>query len=183
MVNGSLAVIFSPSVSSFEEHERNNLGAALGYLTIASVISAIVLLLASWFLPTLNSVFSSQEGALDLLTFIGMVVGVVISGCLLWAGVFLVGRMMGGTGRFGEIAYDLALFTAPLAVIQTALGIIPVVGSLLTMPLSIYSLYLTYLAIQCGMNLPSSRAIYVCILLLVLTFGLTCGVLTLISRM
>ena len=41
MINGSVAVLTKPSVSTFEEHEKNNLSWALIYAVIAGVINAV----------------------------------------------------------------------------------------------------------------------------------------------
>lgn len=75
--------------------------------------------------------------------------------------------MFGGTGAFGELAYDLSLFGAPLTVIGAILSLVPLLNFAAFFVLWAYSLYLTYLGIQAGMNLPASKARYVILIQLV----------------
>lgn len=42
----------------------------------------------------------------------------------------------------------LAVISAPIALIQSALGVIPIVGACLALPLAAYSTYLTALAVK-----------------------------------
>lgn len=54
----------------------------------------------------------------------------------------------------------------------TLVGIIPVVGGFISLAVAIYSLYLTYLAIQSGMNLPANKALYVVLILLAIAVAI-----------
>lgn len=99
--------------------------------------------------------------------------GTVIFLLIYWGIVYLLGRAFGGTGEFGELAYGFALFSAPLTVLGSVVGIIPVVGPFIAFAVSIYGLYLTYLAIQSGMNLPANKALYV--ILILFAIGLAIG--------
>jgi Yip1 domain len=90
--------------------------------------------------------------------------------------VYGLGRAFGGTGQFGELAWGLSLFSSPLAVVSTIVAVIPFVGGIAAFALSLYGLYLTYLAIQSGMNLPSQKALYVILVLFLIFLGLFCFV-------
>ncbi len=174
MVNGSIAVLIRPSVSTFEEHEKNNLGWALIYSVIAGVINAILNAIRVALFPvTLTPEMQAQLEAsgIDPATataqpglfgsILGAIIATVIGLLLAWGLTYLLGRAFGGTGEFGELAYDMALFGAPLTVIGSLLGLIPILGGIAAIGLAIYNLYLTYLAIQSGMNLPGNKALYV----------------------
>ncbi|MGQ9927276.1 MAG: Yip1 family protein [Chloroflexaceae bacterium] len=174
MLNGSIAVLTRPSASTFEEHEQNNLGWALIYSLIAGVINAII----SWIdalvfpqqivdLPGIEPGMVAAQPVSFGSIFVSLI-GTVIGLLLYWGFVYLLGRAFGGTGAFGELAYGFALFSAPLAVLGTLVSIIPFVfvGVIISFGVSIYSLYLTYLAIQSGMNLPANKALYVVLILL-----------------
>ncbi|MGB9634438.1 MAG: Yip1 family protein [Chloroflexaceae bacterium] len=172
MINGSIAVLSRPSASTFEEHEQNNLGWALIYSLIAGLINAVVTWIGSLLVPQQIMVdipgaepgmAAAQPGLFALIssTLIGTVIGLLIY----WGLVYLLGRAFGGTGEFGELAYGFALFSAPLTVIGGLVSIIPFVGVFLSFAVSIYGLYLTYLAIQSGMNLPANKALYVVLIL------------------
>lgn len=171
MINGSIAVLTKPSVSTFEEHERDNLGWALIYSVIAGVINAILAGIGAALFPAaLPASLEGLEGlegaaATGTPSIIGAVFGAIIFtilGLLIaWGITFALGRAFGGTGTFGELAYDMALFSAPTTVIGSIFGLIPILGGIAGLALFFYNLYLTYLAIQAGMNLPSNKALYV----------------------
>jgi len=40
--------------------------------------------------------------------------------------VYLIGRAFGGTGNFGELAFDMSLFWAPLMVVRALISIIAI---------------------------------------------------------
>jgi hypothetical protein len=107
---------------------------------------------------------------------IGALIATIIGSLIYWGIVYGLGRAFGGTGAFGELAWDLALFSAPLSVISALLGAIPVVGGIIAFAASIYGLYLTYLAIQSGMNLPSNKALYVILILFLIVLVIFCFV-------
>ncbi|GAB4435878.1 MAG: Yip1 family protein [Chloroflexi bacterium OHK40] len=169
MINGSIAVLTRPSVSTFEEHEKNNLAWALIYSLIAGVINAIIAAIAaSLGLGAATMAGLDPEVAPAQPDILGTVFGAILFTVLIlliaWGITYGLGRAFGGTGQFGELAYNLSLFAAPLSVIGSLLGLIPIVGGIAAFALSVYNLYLTYLAIQSGMNLPSNKALYVIII-------------------
>ncbi len=158
MINGSVAVLTNPSVQTFERHERDNLGWALIYAAIASVINGILLLIETTITQQSNPIF----------TILGGVFGTIIGSLVIWGFIYLLGRAFGGTGSFGELAWGISLFSSPLSVAQFIVSSIPLVGWILSLALVIYGIYLNYLAIQSGMNLPSQKALYISIILLVI---------------
>lgn len=168
MINGSIAVLTKPSVPTFEEHERNNLTWALIYSLTAGLINAVLAAIGATI--GLGAAASTGElGGADLAVGGGAVFGVVIFSLIFtvlgllisWGITYGLGRAFGGTGQFGELAYGLSLFGAPFTVISSLLSLIPIVGGIASFALVIYAFYLTYLAIQSGMNLPSNKALYV----------------------
>jgi hypothetical protein len=187
MINGSIAVLTKPAVSTFEEHEKNNLAWALIYSVIAGVINAIIAAIgAAIGLNRVDTTGMTPEMAAAAQPSIigavfGAIIGTVIVLLIVWGITYALGRAFGGTGQFGELAWDLALFGAPLTVIGSVLNLIPFIGPIAALALGIYNLYLTYLAIQSGMNLPSNKALYVIliefaiILVIGLCLGLTLG--------
>ncbi|NJM08902.1 YIP1 family protein [Candidatus Gracilibacteria bacterium] len=209
MLNGSIAVLTRPSVSTFEEHEKNNLGWALIYVSIAAVIVGLIsAALAPFQAATIQSQINSQLATLPpeqrevaeevlrnfeqfgLLSLSGQpnVIGALFSsllttliGFLIGLGIYwLLGRAFGGTGSFGELAYDFALFNVPLTLIGVVLNFIPLLGALLGLALWVYSIILTYMALQAGMNLPGNKAILVLLIPLLiplLLFGCLCVLL------
>lgn len=187
MVNGSIAVLSRPSVQSFEQHERDNLVWALIYAVIASVINGILAAITAPLRvgelraqletqgvpPDAIEAAIAQQGNPIIAIFTG-IFGTIIGSLIIWGFIYLLGRAFGGTGSFGELAWNILLFSSPLAVAQSIVSVIPLVGDILLLGLSIYGVYLTYLAIQSGMNLPSQKALYIAIILLVITLLFLC---------
>ncbi|MGQ9611825.1 Yip1 family protein [Chloroflexus sp.] len=197
MVQGSIAVLTRPSVQSFEQHERDNLVWALIYAVIASVINGILAAITAPLRvgelraqletqgvpPDAIEAAIAQQGNPIIAIFAG-IFGTIIGSLIIWGLIYLLGRAFGGTGSFGELAWGISLFSSPLAVAQSIISVIPLVGDFLSFGLSIYGVYLTYLAIQSGMNLPSQKALYIAIILLVISalfFCITVGIASLFT--
>jgi len=194
MLNASRAVLLRPSVATFEEHERDDLGWALIYTLIAAVAAAILQTIAAVVqraaleqrMATLEQQFGNSPVLPILRTLIGgggLVFSLVFTLIFtlffffLFVGIFyLLGRAFGGTGTFGELAYDIALYSAPITVLASLLGIIPIVGGLVALLLSIYQIYLNWLSVQAGMNLPGSKALWVILIPLLVILLLCCGI-------
>ncbi|WP_028459834.1 Yip1 family protein [Chloroflexus sp. Y-396-1] len=187
MINGSVAVLTNPSVQTFERHERDNLGWALIYAAIASVINGIISAITSPFqIGELRAQLEAQGLPPDVIettiaqqsnpifTVFGGIFGTIISSLVIWGFIYLLGRAFGGTGSFGELAWGISLFSSPLSVAQFIVSSIPLVGWILSLALVIYGIYLNYLAIQSGMNLPSQKALYISIILLVIGLFFWC---------
>lgn len=196
LINGSIAVITKPAVSTFEEHEKDNLAWALIYAVIAGVINAIIQAATAPF--RLAQVRSQVEAQIEQLqaqgvdtTFLegtlqqaaqpnfigdafGAMIGTVIGSLIVWGIIYGLGRAFGGTGKFGELSWDLSLFSSPLAVLGLVVGLVPLAGGFVSFLISLYGLYLGYLAIQSGMNLPSNKALYVMLIIALVWFVFFC---------
>ncbi len=156
MFNSSRAVITSPSVATFEEHEKNDLQAATIYVAIGGLISGVF--------SAINGAITGTGAGSGL---ISGALGALIGFFIYLGIVYVLGRAFGGTGNFGELAYDIALFSAPLTAAVSVLSIIPILGGIAALALGIYNIYLTYLGIQSGMNLPKDKAIIVMVIIFV----------------
>jgi hypothetical protein len=207
MLNSSIAVLTRPSVGTFEEHERNNLSWALIYAAIGAVISAVLGAIGASIAPppTIDPATQEQleqlEGSpfADILanpqaaqpSIAGAVIGALTIGLLGFliylAIVYFIGRSFGGTGQFGELAYDVSLFYTPLAVVNGVIGLlvsaVPVLGCItwvVSLGLFGYNLYLTYLGIQAGMNVPKDKALITMVIIAVIGIVLFCGLFAVI---
>jgi hypothetical protein len=195
MLNASRAVLLRPSVAAFEEHERDDLKWALIYTLIAAVAAAILRaiggLLQRAALEQQMADLQQRLGNSPILPIMRTLIGggLVFSlvGTLIFTIIFffffvgilyLLGRAFGGTGTFGELAYDIALYSAPITVLASLFGIVPIVGGLVALLLSIYEIYLNWLSVQAGMNLPGSKALWVILIPLLVILLLCCGIFT-----
>ena len=143
MFASSINVLTRPSVSTFEVYERRgSLQAALIYVGVASVIAGVLGLLSGGVLGLIAGLLS---GLLNFIVFTGL--------------VYFIGRQVGGTGTFDEVAYTFSLFVAPLIVVGAILGLlgtIPFVGcltALASLIILVLQVFLGYLAVQSSMNL------------------------------
>jgi hypothetical protein len=204
LITGSIAVLTRPSAPTFEEHEQDNLGWASLYVLlgtlIVSVLSAIAFVIQRPFLEAQFDDLRAQidelaaqgvdtaflEGLIDAfangtagpvgsvaVSLFGSLLGFYISLAVVWA----IGRAFGGTGSFGQLGWDMALFSVPLSVIGgaisvVAIGPLAILTNLINFGLWLYNLYLTYLAIQAGMNLPGNKALYVMLTILGIVVGI-----------
>src|SRR6266496_609227 len=185
MLNASMAVLRRPAVGTFEEYEKNNVRWATIYVAIAAVVSAILGAIAftiqrPYIEQQLRDAQTQLGGQVDLTGALAgrSIVGAIFSGLLgtlvgffIFLGlVYLIGRAFGGTGNFGELAFDMSLFWAPLMVVRALISLIAIgplacLTGLVSFVIAIYNLYLTYLAIQSGMNLPKNKALYVILII------------------
>ena len=160
MLNSSMAVIRQPSVSTFEEHEKNDLQAATIYIAIAAAINGV--------LAALSAAIQRTPGVSLIGALIGGVLASLIGFYIYMGFVYLLGRAFGGTGNFGELTYDISLFSAPLSVVGSLLNLIPFLGPIAALVLGLYEIYLTYLGIQSGLNLPKNKALLVMVIMFVI---------------
>jgi len=185
MFNASMSVLRRPAVATFEEYEKNNLQWATIYVAIAAVVSAILGAIAfaiqrPFIAQQLRDAETQLGGQIDLTgalanrSFVGAIfsglLGTLIGFFIFLGIVYLIGRAFGGTGNFGELAFDMSLFWAPLMVVRALISIIAIgpltfLTGLVSFAIGIYNLYLTYLAIQSGMNLPKNKALYVILII------------------
>lgn len=201
MINGSRAVLTRPSVATFEEYERNNLNWALIYVAIGAVIAGIlgaisfvinppVVTPPADLPPELAQAFEEAAANAANASPIGLAVqnlfGALLGFIIFTALVYALGRAFGGTGNFGELAFDLSLPYTPLAVFTAlvnviAIGPLAILTGLVAFAASLYQIYLSYLAIQSGMNLPKDKALYVMLILIGIALLIGCGIAMLVA--
>ncbi len=148
---------------SLADDPNGSLGRALCWIAITSAISYLIT-------ASLQLLFSSLTAGPGLLEALEQEAGLLLTEGLMVAGIYACGlpivvlvstigmliysgvvqitaSAFGGDGTFAEMAYALAAFTAPLTLLSGAIGWIPWVNCL-TIPLGIYSLLLTLLAVK-----------------------------------
>lgn len=177
MFKQSTAVLTRPSPDTFEQFEQHG-GQREGliYVVVAAAIAGVV--------AAVFSILSGFGAALmALLTaMIGPIVGYFIFAFL----IHYVGTRQGGTGTQDEVFYSMALFTAPILAFNGIIGSIPLLNCLalpVVLALSLYQLYLGYVATRSSMNLDSNKALITVIIAIVvevivfMVIGLVMGIL------
>lgn len=198
MLNASRAVLLRPSVATFEEYERDDLSWALIYTVIGAVVAAILravgALVQRAAMQQQFAALEQQFGNSPMLPIVRSLIGggglvatlvftlfAAVIGFFIGVGIiYLLGRAFGGTGTFGEMAYNIALYSTPITVLASLFSIIPIVGGLVALLLGIYQIYLNWLSIQAGMNLPGGKALWVILIPLIVVVVLCCGLFALI---
>jgi hypothetical protein len=149
--------------ATFEKKKKGgNLMEGLKHMVVAGVIAGVLAALAATFF----SMPLATTGALGQ-AFAGMaVVGVLIStpimaviGWLIGSIVyFIFAKLLGGKGSYATQSYLLALYSAPVMVLSAVFGLIPVVGSVLGLLLSLYGLYLLTMALKSAHGFDTIKA-------------------------
>jgi hypothetical protein len=111
----------------------------------------------------LNSGILGSLGGVSLGSLITVPLGFLIGTGIL----YLIAKLLGGTGEFGRYAYLNAAFTAPLTILSSLISIIPVLGCV-SIFIGIYQLVLTYYSTKVEHNLSSGRALIVVLLPVIL---------------
>lgn len=115
---------------------------------IAGILGAIVAAVAGAAVAEMGPLGGLFAGAAIAGVLIGTPILAVLGwliGSLVW---FVFARLLGGKGSYTAQTYLIALYTAPLIVITAVLNIIPLVGAILGMLVSLYGLYLLTMAIR-----------------------------------
>lgn len=105
-------------------------------------------------------------------------VGLILTFAFFYIGAgiqYLMAKMLGGQGQgFGTHAYLDSLNYTPLNVAATVVGIIPVIGWIIAIALTLYRLYLQGLGLQASQRLPAGKAMLAAFTPLIVTLILGC---------
>ena len=161
------------------EKSSASLSTALIWVIVASVIGGLLSALRSSVFPSTTGGFDQVVDMLpaEVQGELGAVVETGASGgtafdfasiilgpifFIIGVGIYhIVASILGGNGQFGRYAYLTATFAAPLVIVTSILGFIPVLGGCLAALLAIYRLVLTYHATKIEYGLTEGRAIMV----------------------
>jgi hypothetical protein len=159
MLNQSMTVLTKPSVQTFEQYEkRGGKREALIYVAVAAAIGAILSAIFGLIGGGVRGAIGGLLGGL-LLPLISYYVSAFL--------IYTVGKSQGGTGTEDEVFYTIALYLAPILAINGIIGS-NVLFACLAFPvsilLSLYGIYLGYLAVRASMNLDQNKAIITMVL-------------------
>jgi hypothetical protein len=163
VVNSWITSVTKPNVQTYAaEVPRADQNRLLMSVGLATVISAVLGLLGGILSHNMVGGFIGSLIFTPLTFFIGQGI------------VYLLARAMGGTGNFMTQSYVMSTFWAPLLVLRS----IPIVGGFIGIIAVLYSLYLTYLALQPTQRLESNKALMVVgILLAIFVVLAVCGLM------
>ncbi|MCX6768218.1 MAG: Yip1 family protein [Candidatus Micrarchaeota archaeon] len=135
-------------------------------LVVAGVISGIITTLYTLGLGVASIVIA------PIAMLIGGLIGAVIVNALVW----VVAKALEGKGSYGTQFHLVSLVYAPVLVLTSILNIIPVLGGLIGMLVSLYGLYLSILAVKEAHSFSIMRAA-VAVLLPVIVIGVILAML------
>jgi hypothetical protein len=175
MFQSWLNALTKPNVTTFEaEIPRANWTTTLIGVAVVAVVSAIMALITAGataammnqmrpFFDQQNIPFRPEDYAWayggGTTGVIGALFGTFISFFLGAGLLWLLARMLGGTGSdFMTHSYLLSLSYTPTRVIGAVLNIIPGIGWIFALLLSLYQLYLAGLAMQASQRMQPGRA-------------------------
>lgn len=84
--------------------------------------------------------------------------------------LYVVSTAMGGKGTYEQQFYLSAIWSAPLMLLSMILGVVPFLGALLSLLLSLYGLYLLWLTLKAVHGFDDTKAIIVIVVLVVAAF-------------
>ncbi len=157
MMSTWMMVLTKPSKASFD--------AAKG--KVNTTMTLLGLVVAGIIVGLLGALTTGDVGKM-VTGMIGGVIGAVIGFYLFNLLVWVIAKILGGSGGFMDQANLLGTFFIPLLVVNAILGLIPVVGAILTLVVGIYELFLTGLALQSCHGLTPGKAWLVVAILVVL---------------
>ena len=182
------SAIFKPSVATFErianDPQASILRAGLWVFFGALVGMLISVPLSLLLKPDLVTQLQQVTGEIGsaLAATLGLmlcvvpfgaalsVLGMIISGAL----IQLVARLFGGQGTLEGTLNALAAITAPLTPVSALLGVIPVAGGCLSLPVSLYILVLNVMAVKASNRFGWGAAIGAVLLPGLVIGGLCC---------
>lgn len=195
-------VLTKPSVGTFQsEADRPdaNLNTAIIWVAVAGVVAAVVALIQGMFARAQLAAVGGMDailGQADLPpelagqltnafnmafsrgTGVGGAIWALISavvGFLLFVGVMhIVTKALGGQGDYGRYAYQMAAFYAPLSIVASLLGLIPLLGGCLGFIVWIYQLVLAVIATQAEYKVDTAKAV-IALVVAVIAFGIVFG--------
>lgn len=141
----STAVLARPSPQTFELFERRGgVRQAFVYVALAALVSAVI-----------AALFAPFHGDVTVLgQFFSRLLLIPLQFGIFTGAVYLLGsRLFRGTGRYEEVAYSFSLFYVPLSILGTLLGIIPILGAVVSLLVTLALVAFGFLAVQSGMNL------------------------------
>jgi len=174
-----------PTVENYEEIVADsNVSASKAYtwVFLSTLISFAISILVQLLFIGISSLgsrdtanTSSAFGGYVLFLFCGTPVAAAVSilGLMITTGITqAIARALGGTGTYTKLAYALAAYLAPLTLVSTVIGLVPIVN-LLAYPLGLYGIVLNVIAVKAvngfgwGKAFASSVLIFAAILVLV----------------
>jgi len=154
-------VLLNPVAAFKKERKKASLNEGAKHLVVSGLITGFIIALAAVVgISKLNYgqlVGASLFVGVWVLTPIWMLVAWLIGSGVL----YVIALLLGGKGSFGTQSYFIALYSAPLTLITTILGFIPILGWVANLLLIFYSLYILTMALKEAHGFETAKAVFV----------------------
>ncbi len=161
-------VLMEPIKTFKQQEKKADLTQGLIHIAIAGVISGfftgIAALMGMGALGAMGGVSASLMGAgIGAMAFvISLIVTpiiTVIGFIVISAIIYIFAMIFGGKGDYVKQTYLIALYAAPLIVINSVVGLIPFLGGLIAFLVSLYGLYLLTMALKQAHKVSTGKAV------------------------
>lgn len=143
-------VLYPPSVASFDmQRTAANWNTILISLALLGVVQGVFSFITGLEYHRSGTGFGTIIGG-----FIGAYIGFFIAAGL----VYLLSRMLGGTGEFLEHAWLLSLAWVPIQAASSVVGVIPILGGIVQVALAIYGIVLYIYATSSAQRMTLGRS-------------------------
>lgn len=151
------------------------LGTIIGFISVA-IDSAVV---SSAFGGTAGSAFGVVSSFFVGSASVSTVIFVIVDFFIVVGIQYLLAKAFKGNGTFVQQGYNYMLFTAPIAVLNYVVGLIPVLGGIVAFALAIYGLVLNVFSIMAAHRLSGGKATWVVLIPIIalIVLGLLCVIL------
>ncbi|VVB57064.1 Yip1 domain protein [uncultured archaeon] len=142
--------VLSKPVENLKAEVQNKNGLTEGAVayTIAALVAAALTLVTSLVSGLLSIASSGPLAALGILLAPAVFL-IVLLGSFIGAGIIHLGaKIMGGKGSYSKFYYLMSTFAAPIIIANALLGFVPCLGSVASLVLGIYEIYLTIVALR-----------------------------------
>jgi hypothetical protein len=155
-------VLFNPSLQTFEiEKSKAQPKVAWWWMVFAGLVGMLIRVLIGVAISVLFAT-SDKIGAEFIFGLVSALFAAVFTPLSLFIYsiiLFVIAKLGGAQGDFDVQTYLLAAFMAPLWLVGIAVGIIPVIGWVIVVGLTVYQFILSYYAIQATHELEKDKAL------------------------
>jgi hypothetical protein len=173
-------VLMEPKKAFAQMKGKPDLMVAAKHLVVAGVISgAIVAVIALLGLGAmLGAGGAAIGGAVGLMALITTPIALLIGWMIISIVLLVFAKLLGGKGDFAKHSYIIAMYLAPLTVLSTIVGLIPIAGGILGALVSLYGLYLLTLGMMYahGFDMVKAALVWIIPMALVIVLVMVMGV-------
>ena len=176
-------LVHDPGASANKAYLWVFICALIGYVFSSLIGLAIGGLFDGGMFAGFNNSYLFGSWFIQLICCLPIVAILAVVGLVISAGITqLIARALGGTGTYSELVYANAAYGAPISLVSGILFTVPFVNLCLGIPLAIYSLVLTVIAVNAVNQLGWGKAIVAAFIVPVaITVFVICGAIAVIS--